>query len=108
MSITPQTRLTLDVAPHPHLLALQRAGDELKIVGEVKVTGTFPVAKDLNHGDELVVTIAGADGEVLSHGLCTIAGPPPLVPIESKELGLIGYCRSHKAKVHDAQARGGS
>lgn len=99
-----QTRLSLDVKPHPTLEAARRRGDELLIAGELTIKGSFPVTQNLDHGDELAISITTADGELLTSGVLTIAGPPPLIPIESKDLGLIGYCRAHKAKVRDAQA----
>ena len=95
-----QTRLTLNVKPHPFLAEqAARDGQDLKIVGQLKIAGEFTVDRNLEHGDELVVTVTGADGEAIAQGICVVAGPPPLIPLESKELGLIGYVRSHKAKV---------
>lgn len=90
-------QLTLNVLPHPRLAKDLDSG-KLRIAGELKIAGALPIAEDLNHGDELLITIATADGRVLVRSYAEVAGPPPLIPIEDKDLGLIGYTRSHKAK----------
>jgi hypothetical protein len=84
-------QLSFDVTPHP---ALDR-GKELTIAGEVRLKGSLPVNADLNHGDELTITISNSHGEVIARHYAEVAAPPPFIPIEDKDLGLIGYVRRH-------------
>lgn len=91
-------QLTLEVLVHPKLAPKVERG-ELTIAGEVKIAGALRVDEDLNHGDELIITVATADGRVLSRAYAAVAAPPPLLPIEDPDLGLLGYMRSHKVKI---------
>lgn len=93
MHVTPQ--LTLDVHPHPEL-----DGEPGLLAGALKVTGEYMLNRDLNIGDELVVVIQSADGEVLTSAKAKV-GPVTLGPIEDKDLGVIGTERAHRAKVTD-------
>jgi hypothetical protein len=88
-------QLTFDVKPHPE------ARGDMRIVGSLKIQGAIGVPCDLDHGDMLLVTVSGPDGEVLASCEATIAAPPSFVPIEDKELGLLGYERAHRAKLTD-------
>lgn len=95
---TTARQLTLDVVPHPELVQLGRDGI---VVGTLKIAGEYRLDRDLRAGDELTVTIADADGEVIAHGLARV-GPVTLSPIEEKDAGVIGTERAHRAKVVDA------
>jgi hypothetical protein len=90
-------QLTFEVTPHRDL-------DDLRIAGSLKLSGDLRVQRDLNHGDELLVTVTDADGSVLARAQATISAPPSFVPIEDKDLGLIGYDRAHRAKLGDSIA----
>jgi hypothetical protein len=84
-------QLSFDVTPHPALTG----GKELTIAGEVRLKGGLPVNVDLNHGDELTITIADKHGQIIARHYTEVAAPPPFIPIEEKDLGLIGYVRRH-------------
>lgn len=87
-------QLTFDVKP----LSIQGG---LRINGSLKIAGALNVPYDLNHGDMLLIQVTGMDGEVLATSEATISAPPSFVPIEDKDLGLIGYERAHRAKLVD-------
>lgn len=55
------------------------------------------MASDLQPGDELTVTIAGADGEVLASGTAAVLSVG-FVPITDSG-DIIGTTRVHKAKL---------
>lgn len=97
MSITTERQLTLDILPHP---SAAHRGDDALIAGTLKVSGELRVDRDLNAGDELIVLVQSADGEVLSQHQAVV-GPVTLSPIEDKDLGIIGTERIHRAKVTD-------
>jgi hypothetical protein len=91
------SQLTLDVLPHPRAAA---RGADAFIAGTLKLSGELRVDRDLNAGDELVVIVQDADGEVLAHHQAQV-GPVTLAPVEDKDFGVIGTERIHKAKVTD-------
>lgn len=53
-------QLSLEVEPEPEL------GADDRVIGSLTVAGTFAVGRDLQRGDKLIVTVAGADGELLT------------------------------------------
>jgi hypothetical protein len=55
------------------------------------------VARDLQPGSELTVTIAGADGEVIATGVAAVMSVG-FVPITS-DGDVVGTTRVHKAKL---------
>lgn len=93
-------QLSFDVELHP--AAIKRQEDEsLHLNATVEGKLELPVGVNLNHGDRLVITIADEDGEALASSHATIKAPPTFEPIESKDLGLLGYTRVHKFKLED-------
>lgn len=93
-------QLTFDVIPRviTNLRGEQRPAEVL--ASELTIKGEFRLGEvALEHGDELHVTIAGADGEVITSVVAEVSAPPSFVPIEEKDIGLIGYTRAHKAKL---------
>jgi hypothetical protein len=70
MPHTDNPQLTFDVALHPSLDA-----DRQILFGSLKIKGDFRLDRDLNAGDELTVTIAGPDGEIIAGARLTTAYP---------------------------------
>lgn len=93
-----QRQLTFNIEPRDE--AVDRPGG-LQVAGEIKLRGALPVSVDLQHGDALIVVVTGIDGEVLAQCNAEISAPPAFLPIEDKDLGLLGYTRSHPAKIGD-------
>ena len=97
-------QLSFDVVPRPRTnlrgetVPTEILGAELKLKGELRI----PV--NLEHGDALLVTVTGPDGEVLARQEAEVSAPPTFAPIEEKDLGLIGYARVHTAKIGDPLA----
>lgn len=89
-------QLSLDVKQHPDL----QYRDGTYVAGTLKVQGDYRVDQDLNAGDALIVVIQDADGQVLSQARAVV-GQVSLLPIEEKDLGVIGTGRAHKAKLTD-------
>jgi hypothetical protein len=88
------TQLSFNIAPR--LIGSEPA--EVR-AGALAIKGDLGVDVNLEHGDELLVTVTGPDGEVLARHHAEVSAPPSFVPIEDKDLGLIGYVRAHKVKV---------
>lgn len=82
------------VRPHP---AATRRPDGGFIDGALSIGGQFGVDRDLDAGDELTVTIASADGEVLAQGVVEVQGVA-FKPVKVKGF-VIGTTRVHKAKL---------
>jgi hypothetical protein len=89
-------QLTLHVDPHP---AARQADGEVLIVGSLKISGSLRCPRDLQDGDELIVTVTGADGEVLSRHHAEVL-TPTFARIEEKGV-VLGLERIHKAKIGD-------
>jgi hypothetical protein len=87
-------QLSFDVAPHPHAAARPDGG---WMDGSLKITGAFGVQDDLNPGDEITVTVANADGEVIATGVAEIAGVA-FAPIKL-DGAVVGTERVHRAKL---------
>lgn len=51
-------------------------------------------------GDEVVVIVQNADGELLAHRTAEI-GPVAFLPIKAKDVGVIGTERAHKASLSE-------
>jgi hypothetical protein len=94
MPHTDNPQLTFDVALHPHLDAERHI-----LFGSLKIKGDFRLDRDLNAGDELTVTIAGPDGEVIASGHATTAYPA-FKAIKDKGV-TIGTERCHTAELTD-------
>jgi hypothetical protein len=82
------------VKPHPARVERPDGG---WLDGTVAIGGAFNVDRDLQPGDELVVTIAGADGEVLAGGIVEV-GPVGFKPVKVRGF-VVGETRVHKAKA---------
>lgn len=104
--MSPRTeQLSFDVTPRHAGAGVDPSGPPAEVLGaELKLNGALGLDVNLEHGDELVVTIAGADGEVLARSEATVSAPPSFVPIEEDKVGLVGYVRSHKAKLGERLA----
>lgn len=84
-------QLSLNVDRHPHL------PDDGMLMGTLKLGGGFAVPRDLQPGEELTVTVADADGQVIAASRAeveTVAFPP----IKDKGVA-IGTERRHKAAL---------
>jgi hypothetical protein len=97
MTMIDAGQLTFNIAPHPS--AASRPGGLPVMGASLAIKGALAIEEDLNHGDALTVTIANADGEIIATAQLEVAAPPSFVPIEDKDLGLLGYERAHKAKA---------
>lgn len=89
------TQLSLHVEPNPSLAQYEDGGE---LYGSLKISGSLPVLRDLNDGDEVTVTVHGADGEVLTSSAATIA-PPAFKPVTVTNIGRVGTERVHTAKL---------
>lgn len=89
----PQLTLTIDL--HSDL------DPETAILwGTLKLKGDFRIDRDLNAGDELTVTVATADGEVITGGRMKCSYPHPK---EITDKGrVIGTERVHTAELVEA------
>lgn len=90
-------QLSFDVVP----ATIQRGGrsEPAEVLGgELKIKGALRLDANLQHGDPLIITVTGADGEILAATRAEVAAPPSFAPIEEKDIGLIGYSRVHTAK----------
>ncbi|MEJ7783193.1 MAG: hypothetical protein WKF96_00220 [Solirubrobacteraceae bacterium] len=95
MSTSLHPQLSFDVRPHP--ASRRDDGSPPYLQASLKVKGDFHVSRDLQPGDELTVTIADADGEVVASGLSEVGGVSfPLI----KEKGhVIGTERAHVTEL---------
>ena len=59
----------MSVGQHP---ALAHAGDDAWLAGRLKLAVDLPVDHDLNRGDELVVSVSDAAGNVQCHGAARV------------------------------------
>lgn len=101
MSSTRRRQLSFDVEPHPDLDRKAREQErDLWLDGAIKVSGQLDVDVNLDHGDELIITIAGVDGEVLARHYATIDKPPGFAVI-ALDGEPVGYRRIHTAAVGD-------
>lgn len=90
-------QLTFEVEPRH-----TSAGVPAEVLGaDLTLKGSFALRAALEHGDELIVTVTGPDGEVLARSEAEVSAPPSFVPIEDKDAGLLGYTRAHKARLGD-------
>jgi len=92
---TDDHQLSLQIDLHSNL-----DPDRAILFGSLKLKGDFRLDRDLNAGDELTVTVATADGEVLTAGrlVCTY---PQLKEIKDKGF-VVGTERAHTAEIVDA------
>jgi hypothetical protein len=100
--MTTEQQLSFNIAPKQ----IRRGGRQEPadvLGGELKLKGALRVDESLNHGDELLVTVADRDGRIISRAYLEVDRPPTFTPIEEKDIGLIGYSRVHTAAVSDVQ-----
>ena len=92
------SQLSFDVEPHPN--TRHQDGSVVPLYGELKWSVAVDVDHDLQPGDQVVVTVASADGEVLGTSL----GKVEDVAFKTiKEKGrVIAQVREHKVKSTDA------
>lgn len=91
-----QRQLSLEIYPHPQLQATKDGRGP--VTGSLQIAGALDVNQDLHAGQELMVLVQSADGELLSQHRLEV-GQVALIPIKVKDLGVIGTERAHKAKV---------
>lgn len=84
-------QLTLEVEPEPEL------GADDRVLGSLTIGGSFAVGRDLQRGDELIVTVAGADGELLAQSQAVV-GKVGFQTIRVKG-DPVGTERKHGAKL---------
>ncbi len=87
------TGCTFDVKAHP---AATRRPDGGFVDGAIGIGGQFVVERDLQPGDELTVTIASADGEVLAQSVVEVQ-TVGFKPVKVRGF-VVGQTRVHKAK----------
>lgn len=90
----PVKQLSLDVRQHPNA---EQRGDGF-LTASLKLQGALPLGRDLNPGDDLMVTVSSADGEIIATGTFE-TGPVGFAPISDKTAGVVGLERVHKAKL---------
>lgn len=93
---TTEYQLSLQVDPHP---SARRADGSPLVVGSLKIAGPLECPRNLQDGDELIVTVVGADGEVLSRHLAEVQAPS-FARIEEKGV-VLGIERIHKAQIRE-------
>lgn len=93
-------QLSFDVAPRRIVRPEGHVPAPL-LGGNLKLKGELRCDLNLEHGDELTVTVAAADGEVIAQAVAEVSAPPSFGPVEERDIGLIGYVRQHTAKLGD-------
>ena len=86
-------QLSFDVHRHP---ALQHS-DHALLASSLKVSGAYGLRRDLQPGEQLMVIIQSADGEVLSQADAEVS-TVGFAPITDSG-AVIGMERVHKAKI---------
>lgn len=86
--------LSFEVKRYP---SLKDRDDGGFLDGCLHLQGAFQVLVDLHPGDEVVVQIGGADGEILTGGVCEVV-PVAFKPVFVKDI-CVGTTRVHKAKL---------
>jgi hypothetical protein len=85
--------ITFDVKPHP---ALSKVGGGV-MAASLKISGSLGLKADLQAGDVLTVTVADADGLVVTEGLIEVGSPGfKTLTLQGEPFGTE---RIHKAKV---------
>lgn len=85
-------QLSLAVNPEPEL------GPDDRVIGSLTIAGTFAIGRDLQRGDELIVTVAGADGELLAQGQAAV-NSLGFKTIRDRHGDPLGTERKHGAKL---------
>lgn len=93
-------QLSLDVKHHPEVERRLGAGEHVWLHGTLTTKIELPVREDYNMGDELMVTVTDADGQVVGRTIVEVESPH-FKPIVEKGLGVIGEERVHKAVMSD-------
>ena len=88
-----QPQLSFDVKPHPAIAHMS----EPILTGSLKITGDLNCPVDVQTGEELTVTVATADGEVIAQAVLEAGAPGFRVITDSGDP--IGMERVTKAKV---------
>ncbi len=91
MPDTRHQQITLNVQPH------RRAGEGAFMFATLKIKGDFRLDHDLHGGDELTVTVADADGNVITNGKLVCA-TPTFKDVTEKGI-YIGIDRIHVAEL---------
>jgi hypothetical protein len=95
MSTTHGRQLSFETRPHPQ--AVRDDDDQGYLSASLKISGDLWLDHNLYDGDELTVTVASADGEVIAQAVAEV-GPIAFQPIKEKRVR-IGTNRAHTAKV---------
>lgn len=98
--IRPGDQLSLDVKSHPAIRRMRQSGERVFLHGTLTTKIEIPVKRDFNMGDELMVTITDADGQVVGRKVVEVESPTFKV-LRSKDLGVYGEERIHKAVETD-------
>jgi hypothetical protein len=93
MTHTDDEQLTLDVHLHPAL----EDRDRPYLTGTLTISGDLHCPHDVQAGDELTVTVANADGEVIANG-ALVGKYPGFRDIKDGQT-ILGTERNNKAKV---------
>lgn len=88
-------QLTMEIEPHPDIDIVHGKGF---IAGTLMIGGELSVPRDLNVGDRLTVSVADADGQILSSGELELLDPPVLKTVRVKGVP-VGFDRRHLAVV---------
>lgn len=89
-------QLSLRVAPHP---GARRPDGGILIDGSLAIKGSMYCPRDLQDGDELIVTVSGADGEVIATHRAEVLTPTFKQITDGQRV--IGIERIHKAEIGD-------
>jgi hypothetical protein len=93
----PEEQLSLIVREHPALQEIRDDGREPWLTGSLKITGSLHCPHDINSGDELTVTVADADGNVIAGG--KLIGRPPHMDDIKDRGAVIGTERVNRVEV---------
>lgn len=82
--------LSTEVRQRPNL-------EDPVLIGTLKLTGEIPIKGNLHPGEQLTVSIAGMDGQIIAAGLFELV-PPAFKDVRVKGAGVVGMERAHTAK----------
>lgn len=85
------SQLSLDILPD------QRAVPGSMMVGSLRVAGTFAVDQNLDRGQQLMIQISDADGQVITTALAMVSAVG-FTNLYERD-AVIGTERQHKAKL---------
>jgi hypothetical protein len=90
-------QLSFETRPHPH--AVREDDPDGYLQASLKIAGALWLDRNLYAGDELTVTVASADGEIIASGVAEV-GTVSFPPIKEKQR-VIGTERAHAAKIQE-------